>query len=458
MALKPTEPIANTASGEAAAEVTTRHGIPLGVMHNLFAMYGQYCASYLLALVTVPYLGRVLGPATWGLLAAVQSFGGYLLLSVEFGFALSATKEAAKWKHDPAMLRQILAGVLGAKMILALAAAGLAAIAERFFTVFHGHFLLFWSGVFWALVQGSNMIWFFQGLERMRVVVLLDMAVKTAAVVATFGFVRGPADDWKVLGLQGAASLLSLMFSLSLAWREVGFAFPRPGLVIEALRRSLATFIPRNASVLSSVGNAFLLSLFAPPHIVGYYAGADRICRAVVGLLAPASEAVYPRITQLAQKSTTDSRRLAQVAGLGVGIVGLLLGALMFALAPLLVRTLLGPDFEPAIPVLRIFSILAPAFAVRNVLSIHWMLPLDLERPLNAIVLAAGAVNVLLTVMVAPSMGEIGVAWVVVGSQVVASLGTYLVLRWMGLNPLSANAEPREQQTRELYLVGRASE
>jgi PST family polysaccharide transporter len=427
-------------------------------MHNLFAMYGQYCASYLLALVTVPYLGRVLGPATWGLLAAVQSFGGYLLLSVEFGFALSATKEAARWKHDPVMLRDILAGVLGAKVILALAAATLAAVAERFFTVFHGHGALFWSGVFWAIVQGANMIWFFQGLERMRAVVLMDMAVKTVAVVATFAFVQGPADDWKVLGLQGAASLLSLAFSLSLAWREVGFAFPRPALVTDALRRSLATFIPRNASVLSSVGNAFLLSLFAPPQIVGYYAGADRICRAVVGLLAPASEAVYPRITQLAQRSSAHSRRLAQVAGFGVGIVGLLLGGLMYVLAPHLVPMLLGPDFEPAVPVLRIFAILAPAFAVRNVLGIHWMLPLDLERPLNAIVLGAGVVNVVLTVMVAPSMHEIGVAWVVVGSQVAACLGTYLVLRWNGLNPLSAKVEPREQQTRELYMVGRASE
>src|SRR6202008_3599009 len=107
--------------------------------------YGQYCASYLLALVTVPYLGRVLGPATWGLLAAVQSFGGYLLLSVEFGFALSATKEAARWKNDPGMLRDILAGVLGAKMLLALSAATLAVLAERFISVFQGHGLLFWS-------------------------------------------------------------------------------------------------------------------------------------------------------------------------------------------------------------------------------------------------------------------------------------------------------------------------
>lgn len=427
-------------------------GLPIGVVHNLFALYGLYCSSYLLALVTVPYLSRVMGPAAWGLIAAVQSFGGYLLLSVEFGFALSATREAARLRNDRSALRDVLAGVLGAKLLLATAGVAVSAVAWRWVPVFHEHTRLLCSGVIWAVIQGSNVIWFFQSLERMRLIVLADLAAKTAAVIATFGLVRGPADDWKVLGLQGAASLVSLAISLGLACREVGVPVPSWRLVRGALNRSLATFIPRNAFLLSMVGNAFLLSLFVPPQIVGFYAGADRICRAIAGLLAPASEAVYPRISHLARRSASEARRLARLAAMVVGAAGVVMGVTIFLMAPWLVRVLLGPGFEPAVPVLRIFAILPPAFAVRNVLGIHWMLPLDLERPFNAIVLGAGALNVILAVLIAPWAGGIGMAWVVAGSQVAASLGTYLLLRWMGLDPLRAKA-PRRTEQRGPYLV-----
>ncbi len=93
------------------------------------------------------------------------------------------------------------------------------------------------------------MMWFFQGLERMRLMVTCDLIAKIAALVATFAFVRGPQDDWKVLGLQGAAATLSLPISLVLAWREVGMRVPTLKLVRDALQRSLPSFIPRNASV-----------------------------------------------------------------------------------------------------------------------------------------------------------------------------------------------------------------
>ena len=178
-------------------------------------------------------------------------------------------------------------------------------------------------------------------------------------------------------------------------------------------------------------------------NIVGYYAGADRIARAVYGLLAPASEAVYPRITRVALRSQTEARRLARLALVLVGAMGLGMAAGIFLLAPYLVHKILGPGFEPAVLLLRIFSILPPAIALRNILGIHWMLPLNLERELNAIVLGGGVLNIVLALLVVPWLGGVGLAWVVVGSQVAAGIATHAVLRRMRLDPLS-NALPED--------------
>jgi PST family polysaccharide transporter len=212
---------------------------------------------------------------------------------------------------------------------------------------------------------------------------------------------------------------------------------PKREAVIAALSGSSKTFIPRNASTLFSVGNTFLLGFFARPEIVGFYAGADRICRALTGLLAPASEAVYPRISNVATQSRDRALRLARLGALIICSVGMVMAALMWALAPLLIRVLLGPGYDAAIAPLRILSLLAPLIAIRNVLTIHWMLPLELEKQLNTVVLAGGALNVVLAILIAPRYGGVGMAWVVVATQAAVALGAWLVLRWMKLDPFS---------------------
>jgi PST family polysaccharide transporter len=415
--------------------------MPAGVINNLLAMYGIYCSNYLLALVTVPYLTRTLGPASWGTLAAVQSFGGCLLLGVEFGFTFSGTRAAARARDDEGALRNIVSSVMGAKLSLALLCCVLGFIVEQCLPLFRNDPRTFWWGVAWATLCGANLMWFFQALERMRLVATLDLSIRALAVAATFRFVHGPGDAWRAIALQAAASLFSLLMSMVLVQRAVGFIIPSRSDVWHALRNSAATFVPRNASVLYTVGNTFLLGFFARPEIVGFYAGADRICRAVVGLLAPASEAVYPRISHVAANSRTRALRLARLSAVIMITIGALMGAALYVFAPLCVRILLGRGYGDAVAPLRIMSILPPLVAFRNIVAIHWMLPLDMESELNKVMLTCGALNVGLAILIAPHFGGIGMAWVVVASTFFASLGAWLVLRWKRLDPFGADAE-----------------
>ncbi|HXE62022.1 MAG TPA: flippase [Bryobacteraceae bacterium] len=411
--------------------------IPEGVINNIVSTYGTYCSIYLLAVVTVPYLSRTLGPAAWGVLAAVQSFSGCLLLAVEFGFTFSGTREAARTAGDRKSLREVVSSVQGAKVVLGILSCAVAFAVELSMPLFRDHPATFWCGIAWAVFQGSNLLWFFQSIERMRLIVTLDFLIRLVSVVAIFVFVNGPEDTWVALACQAAASFVSLAISLVLASRITGFEVPTRDAVLAALRGSAKTFIPRNASALFSVGNTFLLGFFARPEIVGFYAGADRICRALTGLLAPASEAVYPRISHVATQSRDRTLRLARLGALIMCSVGVVMAALMWALAPLLVRVLLGPGYEAAIEPLRILSLLAPLIALRNVLTIHWMLPLDLEKELNTVVLACGALNVILAILVAPHFGGVGMAWVVVATQATVAVAAWVLLRWMRLDPFS---------------------
>ncbi|MBW6395363.1 flippase [Thermus sp. SYSU G05001] len=407
------------------------------LVQNIVALYGVHFANYLFPLVTFPYLARVLGPKEWGLLAFTQAFGGYLNLLVEYGFGLSATREVAQSRDALRRRAELLAGVLGAKVLLSFLALGVGLLIGWLIPVFRDHPQVLWAGVFWALATAFSPTWYFQGLERMRLVASLEVGAKALVLILIFLGVKGPDDTWKVLALQGGASLVATLLALFLAYREVPFLLPKPKGVWEALRLGWSMFFFRSAVSLYTLGNTFILGLFAPPQVVGYYAGAEKISKAFLGLLSPVSQALYPRLSHLARSAPLEAARLARLGLWTMGLGGVVLGLGVWALAPLLVRLFLGEGYEAAVLPLRILALLVPLIALSNVLGIQWMLPLGLDRPFNAIIVGAGLINLVLAVFLAPRLFHVGMALAVVVSELLVTLSMWLYLRRQGKDPLA---------------------
>lgn len=407
-----------------------------GVVNGFIALYGLYCSNYILALITVPYLVRALGKSNWGILAFTQAFCNYLLIIIELGFPYSATRSAARQRDSHGVVSELLASVLTAKFWLGVLCAGAALVAQYFVPAFQQDKRLLWWGVVWAVMQGMNVYWLYQAMENARMAVTIDLSFKALGVAAIFWVVRTPDDAWKVLALQAVSSFASLAVLLRLAYRVLPFRLPRWKGAWEVLRPAFVNFGPRNATAFYTMGNAFILGLFVAPEIVGAYAGADRISRAMIGLLGPASDAVFPRISHMATQSRSAVRHWARVALVLIGGAGVVLGIAIYVLAPQMVRILLGPGYADAVVVLRIFSVLPPIVAIRNVLGVHWMMALDLDKIFSQVVLITGLINIPLSVILASTSGAVGVAWAGVGAQAVATFGTYAALRWMRMDPI----------------------
>lgn len=402
---------------------------------NLLALYGVQFANYLLPLITIPFLARILGPAGWGSLAVVQSFAQYLNLLIEYGFHLSATREVARYRSDQNRLAELLAGVLGAKVLLVLLAIGLTFALSLGIESLGRDPRLLWSGVFWAVALALSPTWFFQGLERLRLVAGLEVGTKLVATTLIFALVREPTDAWRVLFLQGIASLFSSGLALALAYREVGFRWPSWQGSLEALRSGRGLFFFRAAVSLYTVGNVFILGLFVPSQLVAYYAGAERLTKAFLGLLEPINRTFFPRLSHLVSQSPQEAARLAsRVTGI-MGLSGVLGAFLIAALAPLIVMLLLGSGYEPAIQVMRILVLLLPLIALSNALGIQWMLALGLDRPFNRVILVAGLLNLGLALALVPRLAHIGMAYAVVLVEVFVTGGLMFYLWRTGKAP-----------------------
>jgi polysaccharide transporter, PST family len=414
-----------------------------GLVHNVIALYGVQACIYALPLLTFPYLARVLGPSGWGVVVFAQAIGDVIASVVEYGFDISAARDTSRHRNEPKHLSALISGVLGAKFLLAIVCIAAAIFSRRFTHHIAPSLALFWAATIWGVCQGVNMLWFFQGLERMRLASILEISGKVLATLSIFVLVHKPSDGWKVLAAQCVGCVVAHGITVVLAYREVGFQWPTPRLVWDSLRLGTSMFLFRAVLSICSAANRLILGSVAPVAVLGQYAGAERITRVFQQGMWPVNQALYPRMTKQMQDSPERAMKTVKYSLLLLGGLGMVFGLAIYLGAPLLVHFVLGPRFGAAVPVLRVFSLWIPMVALTTVMIFQLLLPNQLDNQFNFINYTAGGLGIVVALLLAPRMAGVGIAWAAVVSQAY-TLVAYTVVLWRaGLNPFSNTATAR---------------
>lgn len=395
---------------------------------NATALYGLQIADYVVPMVTLSYLARVLGKDTWGEVLYAQGFALWLMLLFEYGFQLSTTREIARCADDREKLGGIISGVAGASVLLTAGSVVAALAGLWFIAVFQARPLYLWLAWGIAFTSGVRPIWYFQGREKMAWPSLWNGVSRVAAAAALFVFVRSADDAYWVLILQIIASGIVTAAMWHRVYREV--SFPRPDLqaALDTLEKGWRLFMFRSAVSLYTTANTVLLGWFVPARGVTAYAAPERLIKAGQGLIWPASQVLYPRMSRLAGNDINEAARMARMALAVIGGGGLAAGLITALGAPWIVRWLFGAGYEEAVPVLRLMAMLLPLVAASNVLGIQWMLPQGMDGAFNRIILTAGFVNLALVCVLAPSLGAFGMALAVVLAETVVLAGQWFTI------------------------------
>ena len=413
-----------------------------GVLHNVIALYGVQACTYALPLLTFPYLARVLGPSGWGVVVFAQAIGEVIASVVEYGFDISAARETSLQRDDPQKLSALISGVLGAKVLLAMVCIAGALFSRRYTHHIAPSLALFWASTIWGVCQGINMLWFFQGLERMRLASVLEIAGKVLATLSIFVLVHKPDDGWKVMAAQCVGCVVAHGVTVVLAYREVGFRWPTPSSVWDALRLGGSMFLFRTVQSLSSSVNRLVLGAVAPVAILGEYAGAERITRVFQQGMWPVNQALYPKLTQQAQNNPASALNVVRLSLLLLGGLGLVLGLAIFFGASLLVHLVLGQAFQDSVPVLRVFALWIPLVALCTVIIFQLLLPNQLDYQFNIVNFIAALVGIGSALLLAPRLSAIGIAWSAVIAQLYILVAFSFILWRARLNPFAATVSP----------------
>jgi PST family polysaccharide transporter len=408
------------------------------VAKNAASLYIIQFANYILPLITVPYLVRVLGPAGFGVVAFGQSLTGYFALFVDYGFGLSATRKISVERDDPVAVSQTVSSVWAAKTLLCVA--GFAVLLFLVTVVPKLHHVALLLLILYGTVVGSVFfpVWLFQGKEKMAAISVINLAMRLLVVTGIFTMIHRPGDYLLYAGLISLGALGAGLAGAGAAFYmfKLPVVIPSWQRIWEALVEGWTLFLSQASISLYTVGNAFILGLLTNDVVVGYYSAAEKLVKAVLGVLGPITQAAYPKFSKMASESRVLALQWARRMLIVMSSFGLLLSLALFVGAPLIVRIVLGEEYEPSIMVMYLLAALPFLIAASNVLGIQLMIPFGKDKAFTLILFAAGLVNICLAIPLAPLWRESGMAVAVLLSETFVT-GTMLIyLSVRQLNPL----------------------
>lgn len=388
-------------------------------------------ANYIFPLVTLPYLVRVLGPEKYGLVNFANAFAAYFSIITDYGFNLSATQEISVNRENSNRVSEIFSSVFTIKMLLFVLSSILFFIIVLVFPIFEENLILFI--ITFGSVLGTALfpLWFYQGIERMKYILIISVTVRLITTILIFVLIKSENDFIKYAGLNTATQFIIGIIGLIFALNKFGlkYNFPNKTLIIQQLKNGWNLFLSTISINLYTTSNVFILGLFAPANIVGYYTAADKIRMAFQGILSPMSQSVFPYVNKMLSESydrfISFNKKLFKIA-LSVGAI---ISLILFLFAEPIVNIILGSDYQSSILVLRIIAWLPLVIFLSNVLGIQTMLPLNKDKAFSMILAFAAILNLTLAFIFVPIYFEIGTSVAVLATETFVTVAFYLFLK-----------------------------
>lgn len=408
------------------------------ILDNIVALFSLQGLNYILPLISFPYLTRVLGPDKYGVIAFATAFIGYFQVLTSYGFNLSATREISINREDKIHVSKTFSSVMTSKFLLMVLSFILMSVIVFGFSKFRSDWLLYFFT--FGLVIGNLLLptWFFQGMEKMKYISLLNMGITLIYTALIFIFIRHPSDYLYVPLINSVGSVTIGIIALNLVRRDfnVKFIFPTLKDVKYQLIEGWHVFISTVAISLYTISNTFILGFFASNTIVGYYAVANSIISMASGLMQPISQSIYPYISSLATKSKKDTLNFIKKTTKLIGAFSFTISLLILLLSGFILFILTGTQYQGSVLLLQIMAFLPFIIALSNMFGVQTMLTFNHKRAFSHIIIIASVINIVLALILAPNFKAVGISVAVVITESFVTITMYLYLKNKGINLL----------------------
>lgn len=409
------------------------------LIKNFSALTLVQLINYILPLAVLPYLVRVIGPAKFGVLAFAQAVVFYFTLIPDLGTNLYAPREIALLKDNRTALSRFLTGLMTIKLLLLIFGLILYSLTVLLVPKFRAELMVFIFSAGYMIANSLIPVWFFQGIEKMGNITFAMFLARLISLVSIFLVVRERTDYILVPLINSGGIMIGAVFMYLIIFTQehVRYRWSGSAEIVKILKESLPLFVSNIAISIYTGINTVVLGFITNDAVVGFYSAAEKLIKAGLGIVTQLANVFYPHISRLIAESLEKA-----VATMRTGFMAtmiLVIPAVIFTItfSDEIVCLMFGQDFIRSIVPLRILALLFFVIGLSNVFGIQIFLPLGRKKDLMQPTLAAGIVNMVLIVIFAPLMKEIGAAIAFVGAEICVTIWMLVIIKRLSLNLLS---------------------
>lgn len=251
-------------------------------------------------LLVYPFLIRTLGAESYGLYVFALSVATFFIIFITYGFEWVAVKEISQKADSKRAKELILSKVFWAKLYLLIPAVvfflALLITVPKFQSGWYIYAICFLT----VAVNIIFPVWYFQGMQRMKVVTFIQLAFKLLSLPFIFIFITGPKDSWifalivSLSGLFGgvvAACIIRFVDRLKIRF------IPLRKLK-KLYKECFPIFLSSSAGVFKQQGATVLIGAFFGMAEVAIYDLAVKIMIVPQTLTSSINSAIFPKIAR----------------------------------------------------------------------------------------------------------------------------------------------------------------
>jgi len=394
---------------------------------NFFSLYFSFFVRIISGLAVLPFFSRHLNNASYNQLLIEISFSTWVLIVVEFGFNLTGTRSITMAKNDNEIM-DINSNILGVKSLILLFLILIYFIINAFFVR-----LSVWS-VFFAFFQSTLPYWYYQARDKLQTVSIYEASGRLLQLVSVLFMFQLNINGYEFYFISGTAIFLVLSVFLSLNMLKIH----RPNVtsinlhsIGSLVRSSFQIFMFNTVTSIYTTATTFILGLLHVPNLSSFGNG-DKIYKTSLSIFQPINQLVFPKaVKQFAISNKEGFKFIAKITPL------LLIGSLIYTffiilLSSRVVYILFGNKYPYSNEIVTLLCLSIPFSMINNILGYYIILANNLDKILNSIYIIISLVSMTLMFVFIPSYGILGMAWIIVFSEFIASIsmGTF-IFQWL---------------------------
>lgn len=394
---------------------------------TVFANFGYLSllqvAGYVFPLISMPYLARVIGADGFGKIAFASAIVVWIQTISDWGFNLTATRDVAQNRDNKELVSRIFSNVLWARSVLTLLSGIILLLVVLLVPYLRENADIIF--VTFLLVPDYILFpeWFFQAIEKMKYTTFFNLFLKLVFTVAVFVFIHKREDYLMQPLLTTIGYLLCGIGALYLIFKKWGYSLYKPqwGEIFKTIRNSTDVFINNLMPNLYNSFSVMLLGFFGGSTANGIYDGGNRFPSIFYQFQSVLSRAFYPFLSRRPDKHSFYAK---------LNIVSALVGSVILVLiSPLIIKIMLGDEFEKSVVVMQILSFSVVFLAMGYTYGTNFLIINHKEKPLRNLTFISSIVGMCVSVPLVYYFSYIGAAVTVLLCRGLLGVGSYVLAK-----------------------------